>query len=125
MNNPTIQKMYSLIIEGMKKEGAENLYENQLKLYNKLFSNEEGELICARCLVSLSRYISEQNEEIELSAKNEILNLEPVFNGSALKRTQIKEILQKRIDSLSSLPSSTLVDSILFLCHSLIESKEV
>lgn len=125
MNNPTIQKMYSLVIEGMKKERAENLYENQLKLYNKLFSNEESELICARCLVSLSRYISEQSEEIEPRAKNEILNLEPVFNGSALKRTQIKEILQKRIDSLSSLPSSTLVDSILFLCHSLIESKEV
>ena len=99
-------------------------YERQCALYKKLLeeNQSEGDLVCGRCLIALSRSLASEetkNDSIQ-TVKNEVDILKKVFNeGAKPNKKQIESLVKARVEMLSTSPSDEVVDAVLFLYLSL------
>lgn len=99
-------------------------YERQCALYKKLLeeNQSEGDLVCGRCLIALSRSLASEetkNDSIQ-TVKNEVDILKRVFNeGAKPNKKQIESLVKARVEMLSTSPSDEVVDAVLFLYLSL------
>ena len=132
MENVIVRKMIKSLDISAKKgetEKRDENYNKQVMLYRKLISEEGGnerETVCARCLLSLSRslFLGKHSEDSLNSAKNEISFLCKTIEEKNTYSGEIKEIISERIKSLSQRESDELVDSVLFVYHSLLNGGE-
>lgn len=129
-----LTQMYKNLSDSLSKdadlESRQKNHQKQLDFYDKLFSleaqNEDREkmLVCARCIISISRSIAQDIHSapsIE-KTKKELMCLEDIFvqNKGRLGR-QIRSTVQERINKLSQNSPDEMSDSILFLYLSLMQ----
>lgn len=131
MENVIVRKMIRSLGAAAKREGKENEnYNKQLMLYRKLISESDGtderEMICARCLLSLSRsmLLGNHSEKSVNCAKNELSFLCKTIDKKNVYSKEIKDMISERINSLSQIESDELVDSVIFVYHSILNGGE-
>ena len=129
-----LQDMYLNLSDSLKQGVStvkrEENYQKQLSFYRQMYEEASGKdqketlLVAARCLISLSRSLCE-NEHSAASlnfARRELFRVGDVFGGRQnLTREDIKQIANKRIARLSKNDESELADSFLFLYMSLLQ----
>ena len=104
-------------------------YEKQIDSYSKLFKEADSipeeeqkrNLICARCLISATRSLLYQGycDENILAVKQELDYLKPIFSGKRMSSSELRGLIDRRIDRLVPRKSDQMVDAILFMYVSL------
>lgn len=126
--NKVLKSMFRELSDTLSKSEktatlSEN-YEHQCALYERLLEGEQSEsdLVCARCLIALSRSLAaeEIKKESICAVKNEVEILSNIFTSAHRPtKKQIESLVRSRIETLSSSPSDAVYDAVLFLYLSL------
>lgn len=127
-HNTVLKNMFTSLSDALsdnpKNARLSQNYEHQCALYEKLIdmSESEGDLVCGRCLIALSRSLAaeEIKKESIAAAQNELEILKPLFSRSPRPtKKQIEDLVRSRIEALTSASSDAVYDAVLFLYLSL------